>query len=100
MKPFLRSALMSSMTAVALLCTPLAAQAETPKDTLVMAYVIDDMISLDPAENTRHASRISRSDSRIPVYVVPTDEELMIAQHTLTLLMNRQSPNQKRERVS
>lgn len=50
MKPFLRSALMSSMTAVALLCTPLAAQAETPKDTLVMAYVIDDMISLDPAE--------------------------------------------------
>ena len=43
---------------------------------------------------------ISRPDSRIPVYVVPTDEELMIAQHTLALLMNRQSPNQKRERVS
>ena len=36
---------------------------------------------------------ISRSDSRIPVYVVPTDEELMIAQHTLSLLLNRQSPN-------
>ena len=53
-------------------------------------------VALDPAENARHASRISRPDSRIPVYVVPTDEELMIAQHTLGLLMNRQSPNQKR----
>jgi acetate kinase len=31
---------------------------------------------------------------------VPTDEELMIAEHTLALLMNAQSPNQKRERVS
>jgi acetate kinase len=57
-------------------------------------------VVLDPAENDRHGSRISRSDSRIPVYVVPTDEELMIAQHTLALLMNRQFPNQKRERVS
>src|SRR5207249_6989853 len=57
-------------------------------------------VALDPAENARHATRISRSDSRIPVYVVPTDEELMIAQHTLALLMNRPSPNPKRERVS
>ena len=57
-------------------------------------------VALDPAENARHASSISRPDSRIPVYVVPTDEELMIAQHTLGLLMNRQSPNQKRERGS
>ena len=57
-------------------------------------------IALDPAENDRHSGKISRSDSRIPVYVVPTDEELMIAQHTLALLMNQQSPNQKRERVS
>jgi acetate kinase len=47
---------------------------------------------LDPAANGRHEAKISRSDSRIPVYVVPTDEELMIAQHTLALLMNRQSP--------
>jgi acetate kinase len=57
-------------------------------------------IALDEAENARHATKISRSDSRIPVLVVPTDEELMIAQHTLALLMNRQSPNQKHERVS
>ena len=45
-------------------------------------------VTLDEAENSRHARLISRSDSRIPVYVIPTDEELMIAQHTLSLLVN------------
>jgi peptide/nickel transport system substrate-binding protein len=50
MKTLLRSALVSSMTAIALLTAPLAVQAETPKDTLVMAFVIDDIITLDPAE--------------------------------------------------
>jgi acetate kinase len=49
-------------------------------------------VALDPAENSSHALKISRPDSQTPVYVVPTDEELMIAQHTLSLLMNRQSP--------
>jgi acetate kinase len=57
-------------------------------------------VTLDPAENSRHARLISRSDSRIPVYVVATDEELMIAQHTLSLLLNRPSPTPKHERVS
>jgi peptide/nickel transport system substrate-binding protein len=50
MKPFLRSALQGSLAAVAILASSIAAQAKTPADTLVMAYVIDDMISLDPAE--------------------------------------------------
>jgi acetate kinase len=57
-------------------------------------------VTLDPAENARHARLISRSDSRTPVYVMPTDEELMIAQHTLSLLLNRPSPNPRHERVS
>jgi len=57
-------------------------------------------VALDPAENAKQGTKISRPDSRIGVYVVPTDEELMIAQHTLALLMSRQSPGQKRERVS
>ncbi|MGM4962835.1 acetate/propionate family kinase [Tardiphaga sp. 1201_B9_N1_1] len=57
-------------------------------------------VVLDPAENAGHASRISRFDSRIPVYVIPTDEELMIAQHTLSLLMNPKTHDQKHERVS
>jgi acetate kinase len=57
-------------------------------------------VALDPTENARHARRISRPDSRVTVYIVPTDEELMIAQHTLALLMNRPSPNPRQERVS
>ncbi|QPF93600.1 acetate/propionate family kinase [Bradyrhizobium commune] len=56
--------------------------------------------ALDATENARHARLISRPESAIPVYVVPTDEELMIAQHTLALLMNGQSHNTRAERVS
>ena len=41
---------------------------------------------LDPAANTARATLISRADSLVPLYVVPTDEELMIARHTLALL--------------
>jgi len=43
-------------------------------------------VSLDAAANAEGRSLISKADSRIPVYVVPTDEELMIARHTLALL--------------
>jgi acetate kinase len=57
-------------------------------------------VVLDPGENAGHASRISRFDSRVPVYVIPTDEELMIAQHTLSLLVNPKTHDQKHERVS
>ena len=57
-------------------------------------------VTLDPAENSRHARLISRSDSRTPVYVIPTDEELMIAQHTLSLLLNRPSSSARHERVT
>jgi acetate kinase len=57
-------------------------------------------VTLDESENSRHARLISRSDSRIPVYVIPTDEELMIAQHTLSLLVNRPSSNVRHTRVS
>ena len=57
-------------------------------------------VTLDEAENSRHSCLISRFDSRIPVYVIPTDEELMIAQHTLSLLLNRPSSSARHERVS
>jgi acetate kinase len=56
-------------------------------------------LSLDPTENERNAPRISRAGGRTPVYIVPTDEELMIAQHTLSLLWSRNSsasPNRER----
>jgi acetate kinase len=57
-------------------------------------------VTLDESENSRPARLISRSDSRIPVYVIPTDEELMIAQHTLSLLLNTSSSSARHERVS
>jgi acetate kinase len=42
--------------------------------------------TLDPAANSRGDVQVSRPDSRVPIYVVPTNEELMIARHTLSLL--------------
>jgi acetate kinase len=43
-------------------------------------------IALDPARNNVHGPLISADESRVPVYVVPTDEERMIAQHTHSLI--------------
>lgn len=42
--------------------------------------------SLDPAANAENGPRISRADSRVPVFVIPTDEDLMIARHTARLI--------------
>jgi len=41
---------------------------------------------LDPAANAAGGPRISASGSRVSAWVVPTDEELMIAIHTLDLV--------------
>jgi acetate kinase len=41
---------------------------------------------LDEKANAAHALRISAPDSRVALYVIATDEELMIARHTLALL--------------
>ncbi|MBR0832271.1 acetate/propionate family kinase [Bradyrhizobium manausense] len=57
-------------------------------------------VALDAAANDCHSRLISAKSSLVPVYVIPTDEELMIAQHTLSLLMGGQSPNPRNERVS
>jgi acetate kinase len=57
-------------------------------------------VSVDPDENAKHASKISAPNSRIPVYVIPTDEERMIAEHTLSLLWSTNSSNSRRERAS
>jgi acetate kinase len=57
-------------------------------------------VTLDADANSRHARLISRPDSIIPVYVIPTDEELMIAQHTLSLLLDRSSSSARHQRVS
>jgi acetate kinase len=43
-------------------------------------------LSLDHAANAASAARIDGPGSRAQVWVVPTDEELMIARHTMRLL--------------
>jgi acetate kinase len=43
-------------------------------------------VALDATANETHGPRISAPGSHIPVYVIPTNEERMIARHTLSLL--------------
>jgi acetate kinase len=43
-------------------------------------------VELDQAANEHHGPRISRSSSRVEAWVIPTDEERMIARHTQTLV--------------
>ncbi len=46
-------------------------------------------ISLDEPANRKTARRISAADSAVAVWVVPTNEELMVARHTRDLAMSR-----------
>ncbi len=43
-------------------------------------------ISIDAVANQAHATCISAAGSRVAVWVIPTDEEAMIARHTITAL--------------
>jgi acetate kinase len=43
-------------------------------------------VALDAEANTRHGPRISSSTSAVACYVIPTNEELMIARHAQALL--------------
>jgi len=43
-------------------------------------------MDLDPDANDRKGPRISRPHSRVSAWVIPTNEELMIARHTATVL--------------
>jgi acetate kinase len=42
--------------------------------------------TLDPAANTAAKLKLSRNDSRVGLYMVRTDEEVMIARHTLSMI--------------
>jgi len=57
-------------------------------------------VAFDPAANSARKSLISRPQSRVALYVVPTDEELMIARHTLALLLNRTGGRKVGEKVA
>jgi acetate kinase len=52
-------------------------------------------LALDEEANARSGPLISAAESRVAAYVVPTDEELMIAKHTLGLLRQ-----QRHERIA
>jgi acetate kinase len=56
-------------------------------------------VALDPEANAARRSRISREESRVAVYVVPTDEELMIAKHTLSLVPRRHARRKVAEKL-
>ena len=47
--------------------------------------------TMDPDANARGDALVSTSKSRVAVYVLPTNEELMIARHTLGLLSQRKA---------
>lgn len=57
---------------------------------MVRSRVVDALqwlgTALDADANARHAQIISSDGVRLPVFVLPTDEALMIAQHTLKSL--------------
>jgi acetate kinase len=46
-------------------------------------------VQLDPAANAAGGPRVTAEDSRTRAWVIPTNEELMIAQHTRRLLDGR-----------
>jgi acetate kinase len=57
-------------------------------------------VEFDAEANTAQKSLLSRPESRVALYVVPTDEELMIARHTLALLPKRSARGMTGERLA
>jgi len=55
-------------------------------------------VALDPAANASGATAIAKTDSRVGLYIVPTDEELMIARHTLEALKSQSGAKRVAER--
>jgi acetate kinase len=43
-------------------------------------------VALDDAANARHGPRISPSNARVSAWVIPTNENLMVARHALRLI--------------
>jgi len=56
-------------------------------------------LAIDEAANANGGPLISRRGSGVPCYVIPTDEELMIARHTLRVWQQRASPQLKEKRA-
>ncbi|WP_159952699.1 acetate/propionate family kinase [Rhizobium sp. 18065] len=62
---------------------------------LIRARVAERLLwlgfALDPEENATNALKISTAASRVAVYVIPTDEELMIAEECLAVLLSTEN---------
>jgi acetate kinase len=43
-------------------------------------------VTMDAEANARNGPRISGAESRVSVWVIPTDEDLMIARYTAALI--------------
>jgi acetate kinase len=56
-------------------------------------------LDLDPAANADGGPRISRPASQVACYVIPTDEELMIARHTLHVLRGQSEARLKEKQA-
>lgn len=57
-------------------------------------------VDIDSAANAAHAELISRPESRVRVYRITTDEEMMIARHTLAYLLQRSLRRSEHGRVA
>ena len=58
---------------------------------MICARLVWTGIRIDDAANTANAPLISLADSPIKVRIIPTDEERMIALHTLSILNGPQA---------
>ena len=63
-------------------------------DPYIRAAVCADMeymgVKVDPEKNnTRSEARISADDSKVDVWVIPTNEEILIARDTVALALNK-----------
>ncbi len=56
-------------------------------------------VELASQANAKNEVRISRKRSRVACFVIPTDEELMIASHTLHVLREHAAPQLKEKRA-
>ena len=74
------------------------------RSSIVRSRVAERLVwlgaDLDPAANEVGATVISRQRSRIALLVVPTDEELMIAKHTLAALSPGEAQGKSRRRTA
>jgi len=71
---------------------------------MIRAHVAEKLgwlgAELDPAANAAAGSTISTPNSRVTLYVIPTDEELMIARHTVEIVSKRDLGTPSREKIA